>query len=213
MILGFDHLALSVIDIQLAKKDLETKNFNCIFFEKNVMNHPEKQLLLNHYQASHDIALFRKSSSSVSNCAIEITAHGHISNLSKGVYSYHNNYIQLETDNLEKEKLFWLNAFGFQEKESNFIEFPGFIPHWSCKIKLNQVAQTSPYTLDSTGYTCVALLTNNLKEDRIKVGQFGAKDITNSFEISVNNQNLDIVMFRTPTGAICELIQIKRGKQ
>lgn len=214
MILGFDHLALSVTNIQLAKRDLETKSFNCIFLAQNVINNPEKQLLLNHYQSSHDIALFRKNTSNTFNLAIEITAHGNICKSSKGVYTYnyHSHYIQLNTYDLEQEKFFWLNALGFQEKELNLIEFLSFVPHWSCQIKLNQIAQTLPYTLDSAGYTCLALLTNNLKEDRIKVAQFGAKDITNSFEISVNNQNLDIVMFRTPTGAICELIQIKRGK-
>ena len=209
MIIGFDHLALSVTDIQLAKKNLETKGFNCVFLAQNVINHPEKQLLLNHYQPSHDIALFTKN---VSDLAIEITSHGNISNLSRTAYSYHNNYIQLDTNDLEQEKLFWLNALGFQEKEFNFIEFLSFIPHWSCQIKLNQIApQILPCTLDGAGYTCMALLTNNLKEDMVKVSQFGAKDITKSFEVSVNNQNLGIVMFRTPTGAICELIQIKRG--
>jgi hypothetical protein len=208
MILGFDHLALSVKYLELEKKNLETKGFNCVFLEKNVINHYEKKILLNHYQTNHDIALFRSSSS---NLAIEITAHGNVSNSSKGVYDYHNNYIQLDTNNLELEKLFWLTVLGFQEKESDWIEFISFIPHWSCKIKLNQADQNVPYNLDSKGYTCLALLTNNLKEELIKINKFGARNITNSFEIHVNNKNLEIVMFRTPTGAICELIQIKQG--
>lgn len=210
MILGFDHLTLSVENIDLEKKKLEKEDFTCVFFAKNIINHPEKKNLLKHYQVNHDIALFKKNNS---NLAIEMTAHGNVSNSSIGSYKYQNSYIQLNTNNLILEKEFWLNALGFQAKESNLIELVSFVPSWSCKIRFNQVDKTLIYCLDSAGYTCIALLTNNLKEDRMKVAQFGAKDITNSFEISVNNQNLDIVMFRTPTGAICELIQIQRGKQ
>jgi hypothetical protein len=208
MILGFDHLALSVSDIELAKKNLEMTGFNCGFLEKNVTNHPEKKILLHDYSNSHNIAFFRREPP---NLSLEIIAYDKIYNSSKGVYNYHDSYIQLDTNDIQTEKSFWLNALGFTETESDCLEFVSFIHHWSCKIKLNYIPHLQPYKLDSYGYTCLALLTNNLKKNREKLAICGARDITNEFEITVNNNKLNIVMFRTPTGAICELIKVKRG--
>ena len=70
-----------------------------------------------------------------------------------------------------------------------------------------------PYRLDSDGYTCCAFLTNNLEEDLAQAKLMGAQDSLRPFQLELNKQYLDVVMFRTPGGAICELIQINKEKK
>jgi hypothetical protein len=207
MILGMAHLAHSVTDIDRGRKQLESRGFECVFLEKNVINNSAKKYLLKNYESTHDICLLRNSRL---NLAIEIINHGHLCESRMGSYQLKDDSIELLTPNLGREKTFWLEVLGFKEKGENLLTFSSIIPSWSCTIKLVEKPQIKLATLESIGYPCMAFFTNNLDQD-IKTAQLGgAYELTDFFDFSINNRNLKIVMFRTPGGAICELIQPKR---
>lgn len=207
MILGIAHLAHSVTDIDQGKKNLEVRGFDCVFLERNARNHLAKKHLLKNYQSTHDICLLRNSSL---NIAIEIINHGLVCDNSRGNYELKDGFIELATSNLDREKTFWLEVFGFKEKDEKILTFSSTIPSWSCMIKLVENHQIGFNTLDSRGYPCMAFFTNNLYQDIRKAKVKGGYDFTEIFEFNINNRNLSIAMFRTPGGAICELIQPRR---
>ena len=210
MILGMAHLAYSVTDIEQGKKQLESRGFDCVFLEINVGNHLVKKHLLKNYQSTHDICLLRNSSLHLS---IEIINHGFVCESSLGSYQLKDNSIELVTSNLDKEKNFWLQVLGFKEKGENILTFSSTIPSWSCTVKLIENPQIGLATLDSKGYPCIALFTNNLERDIADAQVAGGYEFTDFFEFYINNRNLNIAMFRTPGGAICELIQPRKQKK
>ncbi|MBP0005260.1 MAG: hypothetical protein J7642_16370 [Cyanobacteria bacterium SBC] len=207
MILGMAHLALSVSSIEEGKKRLENRGFNCIFLERSAINHPAKKHLLEHHQPSHEIALFHNSNI---NLSIEIINHGHVCYTKRGSYQLKNDCIELCTSDFEKEKNFWIEGLGFREESENLLNFSSIVPRWSCKIKLIENPKIQPTTLDSQGYPCLAFFTNSLARDLDLAKQVGAYDLTEIFELCVNNKTLNIALFRTPGSAICELIQPQR---
>ena len=205
MILGVDHLALTATDTDQAKKMLEAKGLKCVFIERNAPNDPSKKILLEHYQPTHDLAVFQSTSGGVS---IEITNHG--TQLADNIAPYHykDDYIELHTTDIQAETIFWQKALYFNKVEKKILKFTSPVPNWSCTLKLKEVSILKTCTLDGKGYPCLALLTNNLIQDTKNIVDSGAKDVAKPFKSFINNKPLDIIMFRTPTGAICELIQI-----
>lgn len=206
MILGIDHISLSVCETEQTKKELEEKGFVCTFLDFNVPNKAEKKSLLTHYQPTHDIGYFKSGSSHV---AIEITNHGLITENDSPFY-YRDDYIELQTPDVQKETFFWKSVLNFKEDASNNLVFNSFLPTWSCKIKMIEKKFLKYHTLDSKGHACLAFLTNHLENDIQKAKEAGAYDITSPFNLVVNNKNLRVLMFRTPGGAICELIKIMK---
>jgi hypothetical protein len=204
MIIGVDHLALNVLDIEQAKNDLMSKGFKCKFMESRILNPKEKKSLLFEHKPTHDFALFQSANQGVS---IEVTCHG---SMTKHVapYHYHDDYIKLKTSNLSEEKMFWQQGLMFKETEQDFLTLNTMIKAWSCKLKLLEVDTHSDSTLDAMGYTCLAFLTNDLERAIEHVRFCGARDLTPPFNLTVNGQHLKASMFRTPGGAICELIQV-----
>jgi len=208
MIIGVDHIALNVSDAEMdaMRKHLVHEGFRCVFWEDNVPNHPEKKIFLSHYQPTHSLGLFSSNQGGVS---LEITNHGSIAE-PEAAFHYHEVCIELLTPNLELERSFWKNAFAFQDFDSDSLMYTSFVPNWSCRLKLIEKKNMGSYTLDSDGYTCCALLTNNLEGDLAQAQLMGAQGSMRPFKLELNKQHLDVVMFRTPGGAICELIQINR---
>lgn len=204
MILGIDHLALTVSNLAVANNDLIARGFSCVFIEQDIINHPMKKSLLSNFHATHDIGFYRSNKKGIS---IEIVNHHAIADNATN-YEYCDDYIELKTNDIEKEKIFWKVVFRFQEAEQNFLRFKSPLPHWSCTIKISEAKHQSQSTLDAQGYTCLAFLSNNLEEDIQVAKTNGATDVLAPFRLTVNKQALDVSMFRTPGGAICELIKI-----
>lgn|SRR3990167_1365439 len=204
MILGIDHIALSVNDTDQAKRKLEALGFSSLFVEFNISNDVAKKHLLKEYRANHDVGIFLSKKEGVS---VEIVNHG-LTVDTDAPYSYHDNYIELETADVNSEKTFWKSIFRFQETAQDTLVFKSPVRRWSCTIKLRETKLLKQYTLDSRGYTCLAFLTNNLAEDVSAAEKGGASDILTPFSLTVNKQLLNITMLRTPGGAICELIKI-----
>jgi len=207
MILGVDHLALSVSHTEQARKNLEARGFACDFIATGIPNPVVKKSLLANYQLTHDIGVFRPTKGGL---AIEITNHGSVADNSTP-YFYHDDYIELQTKEVIAERLFWKSVFRFKEDADGFLILRSPVPQWSCKIKCTENFNAiSNSTLDGTGYACLAFLTNNIEQDSEIALISGALDLMNPFTLTVNGRGLEVVMFRTPGGAICELIQIRK---
>ena len=204
MILGIDHIALSVVDTALAKQRLELDNYTCSFIESGIQNDIEKKLLLNHYQPTHDLGFFKPNDKGL---CVEITNHGHVS-AGHSSFNFDKDSIELICPNLDVEKKFWMHVLKFQEVSDQIMKFTSHIPQWSCMLKLTENPEITIPTLDSPGYNCLAFLTSNLERDIQTAQQAGAWDIIRLDRFQVNQRNVDIGMFRTPGGAICELIKI-----
>ena len=208
MIIGIDHIALNVSDVEMdaMKARLITEGFRCVFWEDTVPNHPSKQALLSHYQPTHSLGLFSPSAGGVS---IEITNHGRIAE-QQATFHYHKEHVALWTPDIDLESMFWQKAFAFQITGPDTLKYQSVVASWSCHLKLIEKKDVLSYSLDSNGYTCCALLTNNIESDLAQAELMGAQDIVRPFRLSLNKKQLDIVMFRSPGGAICELIQVNR---
>lgn len=206
MILGVDHLALNVIDTDKANDDLISQDFQCVFIERDVPNNIAKIPLLKTYQAKHDLGVFRPKGGGV---PVEITNHGPSFPGTEGPFSYKGGYIELRTPNVNKEKEFWLGEMGFMLGDDNSMQLRRPVPNWSCTLQLIEDSTIMPYTLDSMGYTCLAFTARNINDLLVRIVSGGGKDATRVFESKVNGREMDIAMFRTPAGAICELIEIR----
>ncbi|HSH01836.1 MAG TPA: hypothetical protein VLL52_04895 [Anaerolineae bacterium] len=207
MILGVDHLALTVTDMTVGQQSLEKEGFVCQFAENNQPNAIEKKRFLGHYQPYHDLALFRPKEGGV---AVEITNHGPVVASGRGPYQYYQDHIVLHTPDPQVEQAFWQEALRFRKSgEPNLLKLISPVPDWSCRLKLVLDDTIEPCTLDSAGYPCLALLSNKLDQDSQKIAKAGASAFTEPFSLVVNGKRLEIVLFRTPTGALGELIQVK----
>ncbi len=208
MIIGVDHIALNVSDCEMQemRAHLIDDGFNCVFWEPDIPNHPDKKILLSYYQPTHSIGLFSSNDGAV---AIEITNHGG-GVKEKTAFHYCKNYIELWTPNLALESRFWQEAFSFQAVDANNLVYTSIVSNWSCCLKLVEKKEIKTYSLDAKGYTCCALLTNNIDRDLIQAKLMGAEDIVGPFSLKLNKKQLRVVMFRSPGGAICELIQINK---
>lgn len=206
MILGIDHLALSVDATEKAKNELEEAGFICSFMEYNIANHAAKKNLLTHYQSTHDIGFFRPKNSGIS---IEITNHGSIAD-TFAPYHYSSHYIELKTSHMQKDIEFWKKVFQFKQEKEDTLKFNSLIPNWSCAVKFSEDKNFHLAALDSKGYSCLAFLTNNIENDTKIAKDAGGYDFITPISIRVNQRHLNIIMFRTPGGAICELIQIMK---
>ncbi len=205
MILGIDHLALSVENTDAVANQLEADGFTCAFMEYGVVNSAEKKMLLDHYQPTHDIGVYKPKKGGVS---LEITNHGKIAD-NDAPYLCHGDTIELFTSDIQAEKNFFKKVFRFKELDGHTLKYTSPVPSWSATVKITEKLNIKKNMLDSKGHACLAFLTNNLEQDIQAAVTAGAKDITNSFKLFLNGRNLEVAMFRTPTGAICELIQIK----
>lgn len=205
MIIGVDHVSLSVTDISKAISYLEPKGFICKFMEMDVLNNPAKKPLLSRYKARHDFALFVPRTPGPS---IEAINHGCISSC-VGAFDYMDDYIVIKTNDIQQEQFFWEQVFSFKDIGGGFFILKGLTKNLSCKVMFVEEDNVSSATLDSEGYACMAFLTNNLLTDVNQLLNNGAMAMTSPFTICSNGYMLDVVMFRTPGGAICELIQLK----
>lgn len=203
MILGIDHLALSVSSTEKAKNELEKDGFICSFMEYNVENNAAKKKLLRHYQSTHDIGFFRPTNGGV---PVEITNHGFIAD-TFAPYQYLSQYIEIKTSNIQEDIIFWKKVFKFKQEDS-VLKFNSMVPSWSCAVKFLEDKKSPPAMLDSKGYSCLAFLTSNIEDDTQLAKETGAFDFITPMSLKVNQRQLKVIMFRTPGGAICELIQI-----
>lgn len=121
------------------------------------------------------------------------------------------NTLALDTPDVSSEAGFWTQYLGFREISNGddwaLIETNTPVAAWSGRLLLKHSETVSAGPMDGAGFTCVALVSNNIDADLETVFANGGTDYKCRFEVSVNGRPLIVALFRTPNGAIVELIQ------
>ena len=205
MILGFDHIALNSDDFLTASNQMKSDGYECVFTEKKLMNSPLKRPSISVYTKEHDISFFRKNG----HPNIELTDHGSISD-ERAPYSVsEKGIIQAEVPDINSEIDFWCNFLHFRKISPTQISFFSAVPAWSCSLRFSAAASIrNRGNLNSRGFTCIAFVVKNIDQYSDFLATSGKiEEKTNSFEMRVHKKLLKIVLFRTPAGLLCELIE------
>jgi len=204
VIVGFDHLALTSTDLGASRQALLEEGYGCLFLEPSLPNPAGKAGLLGQFRPEHGIGYFRPAAGGI---AIETVQHGPTASGPHGPYAIEDNLVVLRTVAVADELAFWQQALRFRPGSDGLLSLTSPVPGWSVRLKLVEDAGVADCLLDSPGFTCAAFYSNNLAEDTAKARNAGARDVTCPFVLQVNGKTLHITMFRTPGGALCELIQ------
>lgn len=224
MIVGIDHIAFSVSDIEKAISEVASWGYHAAFIEKEVINHRAKIPFLREWREKHDIAYCQSKVGD--GLAIELTAHAVIPGTTPRVVQCEESRnapyqvcfsatsskiidtVLLETSDVERSTAFW-SKFGFREKGESELCFMTPIANKKLYLKLIQKPQKSQrlYHLDDDGFPCLALLTTHIERDRLLFGDT-ASDV---FSLIIHRRRLDICLGRGPDGECVELIAVKKG--
>jgi hypothetical protein len=119
-----------------------------------------------------------------------------------------------------REAEFWTSALGFKEVSSGalgrdgdwkHLRLPAPVPNWSADVILLEDADPSGLTmLDSGGFPCLALLSTNLKDDLARCIDHGGTIGAKPFSVVVAAKTLNVALFRSPGGALIELLSVAR---
>lgn len=205
MILGLDHLALSVIDLDEALASLPGER---VFEAKGLPNPPEKSPLLAGFAPTHDLALVRPPTGP----ALELTRHGPALAASRGPYGIlEDGRVALSCPDPAGEREFWLRGMSFGPGRSGrSARLARPVAAWCCELEFLEGPGGSPSLLDSEGLVCAAFLVSSLEADLSSALAAGATRQTGTFRLVVNGKPLAIAFFRTPSGALVELVQMER---
>ena len=120
-------------------------------------------------------------------------------------------------DVLKVAREFFENGLGYKPLRSGYISgrmwilesFRSPVKSWNLDIVLLEGSDRSRRaTLDGIGFNCLALVTTNMKLDRLKLFSSGAAESTGEFELSMNNKDMIVEVFRGPDGEFIELLQV-----
>jgi hypothetical protein len=205
MILGIDHIAINTSNISLFEKNLLNNNYKCKFKEK-IFNSSNKKDFLKYYSLQHLIAYYE----SQHNCfPIELTEHGNgISSCNTPIY-FNKNTITIKVQDIDKEKSFWSKLLGVEKPQVDEISFNSILPKRSFHLRFVHINNNIPYTLDTEGCTCIALITNNINKYVSLFSNEGGLKYVGPWKCEVNKQKIIIAMFQTFGGIIVELIQLE----
>jgi len=209
LIVGVDHLALNVTDLDAASQEFERRRFVRVFHERGVANHPAKRPLLANYEPQHDLALF------VPPCGedgipVELVALA-TSLCGPSPFARLDGGLLVAVPDPAAEAEFWCTALGFRIERPLVMRLASPVPTMACRCSLVEGPPLEGYLLDCVGHPSVAFHSTNLVQDGARAAEAGATDITPVFSIQVNGRWLDILLFRTPAGAIVELLRTRRS--
>ena len=123
--------------------------------------------------------------------------------------------IALPVRDVRREADFW-TALSFSVVQENAprwacLRISAPVAAWSGDLVLAHADDEPGALLDAAGCTCLALLCTRMEDDERLLEQAGARDITDRFSTAVDGRELAVRLFRSPCGAIGELIQLPRA--
>lgn len=124
--------------------------------------------------------------------------------------SFEQNTITIKTEDIDQEKSLWIKLLGMEKTNEKRISFSSILPNRNFDLIFTSVKNNIPYTLDTEGPTCIALITNNIDKMILSMNGMGLYKFIGPWESKVNNKKLIIAMFKTIGGIIVELIQVER---
>lgn len=268
MILGVDHLALTALDLDSARAQLESAGFVRAFAEESAPNAATKRRLLAEYRELHALAYFRPAGGGL---PLEVVVHARAYAHPPGPFmpvlaasedigrrrdGANGNgpdwagilaandlgaaelrvwdgleaefwFLQspvpvplravctlLRVPDLDAELAFW-TALGFKTVAGapgpwRRMRLDSPVSGWQVDLLVAGAPGADPAFLDSCGFPCLALLTTDLDADTRRLEAAGGHDFTAPFEVSVNEKLLRVAVCRSPGGALCELLQVRR---
>lgn len=209
MILGFAHLTVHTLDVDTTLADLAAGGWRPDESYRDIPSAPEKWPLLAKPANRHDLVLLRGP------MALEVVAHdtGAVDCPSRLVLDYAEPDIQLFTHEVGPEKSFLVEGLGFTEMESNRLTLKSRFPQWNVSLSLSPSASPAvDPPLDLEGPSCLAFYSTNPQSDARRLQSHGGRGCTAPFEIGLGGRRMSVLMLRSPSGVILELIKINKGK-
>jgi hypothetical protein len=127
--------------------------------------------------------------------------------------------VALPVFSIEREASFLREVLGFEQRPTECVGtaelvIEGPIVPWRCRLVLieDTSAPRFTYQLDAAGLSCLAFLTRDIHSAVRCAVDGGATNITDVFPARANGREIQIAMFRTPAGHLCELLQFRAAK-
>jgi len=204
LILGLEHIAYNAADIEAGIRTIEQLGYTVSFVDRDLPNAPVKKALLDRYEPVHDIAVLSAGGDRPN---VEVIYHGPTTRIPPRLDYSSAGTITLETPDPAAESDFFCGALRFKPNGPSGLALRSPVKRWCCTIDLVEDADSPRPTLDVEGYSCLAFLSNSLEKDLDAAVRAGAIDAS-EFSIQVEGQHLHVAIFRSPLGAICELLQV-----
>ena len=208
MILGFAHLTLSTDDSAGAIITLNNQGYTVQSAYRDVPSAPAKFPLLTRPARKHDLVLLSGP------VRVEVVSHdtGTVRGPANFAIDPNDTTISLCVRVPARERDFLTMGLNCKiGPGENEHAFHGPLPAWHARFRLvaDDAAPTDA-ALDIEGFSCLAVYSNNLQEDIDRLGRLGAREATEVFAFELAGRQMEIVMLRSPGGAVFELIRILR---
>lgn len=125
----------------------------------------------------------------------------------------------LDSPDIEQTSNLWLNLGFTLKKESTvpakarwrLLEYKSYLPVWSLTLLIinSNYPRNGVYKLDMPGFTCIALLTNNIAVEAKRLREEGIK-VSESFLLRTGGNLLKICLCYGKCGECIELIEFVR---
>ena len=205
MILGFSHLIHATADAETAIAYWSRRGWTRAWDAPGIPSAPEKWPLMACPAEEHDLHLLDGP------VRIEVVAHD--TGTAKGIerirLSEDRAIVELTTDDPDLERRFFREGLRFGGDTDDVSTFSGRLPGWSLSVRPVLVAEAEETPLDLEGLSCLAFLSTAPEEDAEALRAHGARDATGSFGITVNGRRLRVLMLRSPTGILIELVKVE----
>lgn len=126
--------------------------------------------------------------------------------------------IVLKCKNIEQVVRFWTQGLGFEFVEKSnkediwHLRFTGPIDNWNTSLLLieDKDLQINNSYLDSSGWTCVSFIVNEIELCIKKLKFLGAINIGKWYNFKINEKNMRLAFLSGPSMELIELIEFKK---
>lgn len=200
MIIKVDHIAFSCSKIEV---DKVIKNFPLhkkVFYERALLNIEAKKRLLRGNTPDHDIILLHHTGGGM---PVEVTAYDKVSGEAK--YGMKEQTVIAYTCNLKESSEFYA-AIGFKLSGYNLFSLRTLMDENDLSLELVERQQAEKYYLDNQGFSALALITNSVSREKMKLE---AKKVTTTDinRLIVNRRELQIFFAYSEYGDVVEYIE------
>ncbi|MBV7298628.1 hypothetical protein [Enterovibrio paralichthyis] len=204
MIIGFSHLIVNSSDVEKDSAHIIEQGYHCSFSEVGLENNASKKQLLTEYSREHDIHLYRVADG----YDIELINHHSQCNVVQDRIFYKDKILNIvmPDGSVAEELQFW-EQLGFKTTESSaFLKRP--VPSWNVEMCFTEVPdKLVEQKLDISGVTSIAFIVKKIENFVLKLENI-APWVSELFKLTVDGNELSIVLFKTPSGIIVELIEV-----
>ena len=205
MIIGFSHFVENTLNPEESAMRFLSKGYSSDFLEVGVLNHPAKKVLLKEYSEHHDLHMLRHT-----DCYdIEVINHYSSENkIQDRIILHENNIVEITVPagKLNSEYQFW-QALGLS-KNGNSISLKRPISAWQITLDFKESSDPlAEQMLDLNGITSIAFITKSIESCMRRIND-SLSWKSETFKLKVNGKSLSIILVKSPTGLIIELIEV-----